>query len=84
MWRDCGEAGRAAAAPYNADQMRTLTVPLSEAKENPQDLRRHRGNLAATTVRFAQPPFSTQLQRGLTGDAAFSLRSLAALDFRSK
>jgi hypothetical protein len=55
-----------------------LTVPLSEAKENRQDLRCHRGDGAETTGRFAQPPFHAQLQRGSTGDAAFSLRSLAA------
>jgi len=55
--------------------VRILTVPLSEAKENRQDLWWHRGDLAATTVGI------TQLQLGATGDAAFSLRSLAAWTF---
>jgi len=58
--------------------MRILTVPLSEAKENRQDLRRHCGDLAVTTVRFARPLAQAQPKRGATGDAAFSLRSLAA------
>jgi hypothetical protein len=66
LWRGCSRRGRAVQCLV----MPILTVPLSEAKENRQDLRWHRGDLAATTVRFAQPPFHAQLKGGLTGDAA--------------
>jgi hypothetical protein len=58
--------------------VRILTVPLSEAKENRQDLRWHRGDLAATTVGSrncsAAPPEMLPC----------SLRSLAAWTFLNK